>query len=127
MAADIFGRGLYRQIGAVSQSIEIERGRPGVVQDHRSAPFMCDFGNRRYVLYLEGERTGAFQEYSLGLRLELPGNIGADARVEIGRRNPVSLAKLLAEDARRPVNGIRHENVVAGRARCQYRKRTCRQ
>ena len=37
MAADIFGRGLDREIHALLQGAEIERARPGVVHQHHGA------------------------------------------------------------------------------------------
>src|SRR6266404_3904945 len=63
MAADVFRHCLHREIDAMAKRIEIERRRPGVVEDHGRAALVRDSRNGRDVLYLEGERTGAFQEY----------------------------------------------------------------
>ena len=67
MAADIFRRCLDRDIGAMGERLEIERRRPGIVEnDHRSGS-MRGLGDGRNVLHLECLRARRFGEHDLGL------------------------------------------------------------
>ena len=54
-----------------SDRVEIERRRPGVVEDDGDAFLMRGCGDRRHVLDFEGERAGAFQEHRFGFGPEL--------------------------------------------------------
>ena len=53
MAAEIFGAGLQRDVGAVGERRESQWRRPGVVDQHQRAARMRSRGDRRHILDLE--------------------------------------------------------------------------
>src|SRR3546814_4961861 len=62
MAHDIFGAGEDRDVDAMRQRREIERRRPGIVDQRDDAARAGDGGDRRDILHLERQGTGGFEE-----------------------------------------------------------------
>jgi hypothetical protein len=93
---------------------EQQRRRPGVVHEHDRAVPVRRRGDRRDVLHLEGLRTRGLGEHRRRVRPQQRLDAGAERRVVIGRRDAEGLEHAVAELARRPVDRIRYEEVVAG-------------
>ena len=109
------------------RAAEEERARPGVVHQHDRALGMRRRGDRRDVLHLEGERARCFGEHSARIRLHQKGDAIAGARIVIGRRHAVARQHGVAECARRAVDAVGHQQVVAGLQHREQRDRNRRE
>ena len=90
-----------------------QRRRPGVVVDHKRAARMRDFGNRREVGHLEGLRAWRLDQHGPGVRLEQFLDAGADLRVEIGGLDAVARQHAIAEIARRTIDVVADQQMIA--------------
>ena len=114
MAADIFGRGLDADVDAMIQRAVKQRGRPGVVVDDQRAAAMRDGCDRRNVGHLEGLRSRRLDQHRPGVGPEQVGNAGADQGIEIGGLDAIAGQQAIAEIARRPVDVVADQKMIAG-------------
>ncbi len=84
---------------------------------------MRGFSQGRHVLHLECLRAGRLGEYHLGLVGDQLGNTGTDDRIVIRRFYTEPPQYVVAEPARRTIDGIGYEDLVAG---FDERKKGCR-
>ena len=119
MAADIFGRGLQADIDALIERTMKQRGGPGVVVDHQRAACMRDRRDGRDVGHFEGLRARRLDQNGAGVRLEQAGDAGADQGIEIAGLDAVAGQHAVAEIARRPVDIVADQHMIAG---FQHRK-----
>ena len=75
---------------------------------------MCDFGDGGDVAHLERLRAGRFHQHRLGVRLEQAFDCSADQRIEIADLDAVAGEHAVAEIARRAVDVIGHQHMIAG-------------
>jgi hypothetical protein len=75
---------------------------------------MGDLRNGRDILHLERLRARRFGKHHRGVRAHEGLDALADERIVIGRLHPEPPQHAVAEHARRPIDGIRHQEVVAG-------------
>ena len=123
MSADIFAAGLDREIDAFFEGAEVKRRRPGVVQHHQRAARMRGRGDRRHVLHLERQRAGRFHIDRARIGPHQFGNSGADGRIVIRGLDAKPSEHAVAEFPRRQIDGIGHQQMVAGAAHRQQRGR----
>ena len=114
MADDVLGRRLNRHVDAVLERPEVERARPGVVHQQPQLALGGDARDRRDVLHLEGLRAGAFGEDEARVGAHEIGDAGADQRIVVRRLDAELRQHVVAELARRLIDAIDHENMVAG-------------
>ena len=96
------------------ERLEVERRRPGVVDQHGRAVLLGDRGDRVDVLHLEGLRAGRLEIDDLGVGLDQLLDAGADHRIEEGRLDAEALERGVGEAARRTVAVVGQQHVVAG-------------
>ena len=92
---------------------EIRRA-PRVVREHDRAVRVGGLRDRRYVLHLEGERARSFAKNGARVRLHQPRDACADQRIVVLDFHAVSRQLLFAKRARRRVDRIRNEQMIAG-------------
>ena len=114
VAADVLGRRVQRDVDAVRQRLEVERRRPRVVDDAEGVVPARDRREPRHVLHLEGQRARRLQEEHARGRTEQLLQLVADARVVERRVDAEPRQRLPAEAARRPVDRVGDQHVVAG-------------
>ena len=114
MAAEIFRAGLDRNVGATLVRREEQGRRPGIVHQHHRAAGMGHLGDGRDVLHLEALRAGRLGEHGCGVRPHQRADVAADQRVVIGGLDAEALEYGVAVLACRAVDGIGHQQVVAG-------------
>ncbi len=128
----VFGRRLDRDIDAVPERLEV-MDPPGVVHHHLDAPGglprramrmrMRRARDRRDVLHLEGVAARAFGVHDRGVRAQQRGDAGpVDQRIVETRLDAEPLQHALGEIARRAVDAVRHQQVVAGLQERQQRR-----
>ena len=124
MPADIFAAGLDREVDAFFQRAEIERARPGIVHQHDRA------ARRARPLAIAGtsctsndSEPGDSTEHRAGIRLHQRGDAAADQRIEIGRGDARAVEHGVAEIARRPIDIVGDQHMVAGMQDRQQRQR----
>ena len=96
------------------ERLEVERRRPGVVDQHRGAVLLGDRGDGVDVLHLEGLRAGRLEIDDLGVGPHQLRDVGADHRIEEGRLDAEALQRGVGEAPRRAVGVVGHQHVVAG-------------
>ena len=121
MAAEVFRAGLDRDIDAARMRREEQRRRPGVVHHHDRVARMRDRRDRRNVLHLERQRARRLGEHHARVRLEQAGDVRAEQRVVVGRLDAEALQHRVAEIARRAIDRVRDQQVVAGSQEGQQR------
>ena len=77
---------------------------------------MRDRGDRRNVLHLERQRARRLGEHRARVGLEQLRDIRAEQRIVVGRLDAEALQHRVAEIARRPVDGVGDQQVIAGLA-----------
>ena len=127
MAAEIFRAGLDRDIDAARMRREEQRRRPGVVHQHDRVARMRDRRDRRNVLHLERQRARRLGEHRARIRLEQLRDIGADQRVVVGRLDAEALQHRVAKIARRAIDRVGDQQVVARFEAGQQRDRNRRE
>ncbi len=100
---------------------------PGVIQHHfdvpRTAMRMRRAGDRRNVLDLEGVAAGAFGEDDRGVRPHQRGDAGAiDQWIIENRLDTKPFQHALGEIARRTIDAVGHQAVIAGLQERQQRR-----
>ena len=115
MAGRVFGGGVHGHVDAVLERLEVERRRPGIVHDDDGAAGMRRLGDRRNVLHLVGVRARRFREHQFGVGLHQARYAGADLGVVILDLDAHPLEHGVGEFARRVIDGIDDQRVVAGR------------
>ena len=80
---------------------------------------MRDGGDRGNVRRLEGLRARGFDQHGPGIRLEQFFNTGADQRIVVGGLDAKAGEQAVAEIARRTIDVVADQQVVAG---FQHRK-----
>ena len=88
---------------------------------------MRNSGDGRDVLHLEALRAGRFDEDRARIRLEQRRDVGADQRIVIGGLDAHALEQAFAEIARRPIDAVGDEDVVASAGNRDERRRNRRQ
>jgi len=92
---------------------------------------MRDGADRSDVLHLERQRARTFDEHGARVRLHQRRDVGAGKRVVIGGGDAVAAENLVAEHARRLVDRISHQQMVAraqhGQKRGGHRREPGRQ
>src|SRR6185437_4902517 len=96
------------------QRLEEERGGPGVVEEGLDPARLGRGDDRRHVLDLEGERARALHIDERGVVADEAGDADADQRVVERRLDAEALEEGGAKIAHWAVDGIDHEDVVAG-------------
>ncbi len=92
------------------------------MNDPRAAP-VRDRGDRRDILHLEGQRSRGFREDELRVVAKFTLDRGARQRIVIAHLDAEARQMQVAEPARRPVDGVGDEDVIAGARERQQRKR----
>ena len=110
-----------------SNGAEPERGRPGVVEHHYRAARVGRRGDRGDVLDLEGQRSRRLGEHDRRRRAQQRGDARADERIVVGDVDAEASQVKVAETARRPVDRIDHQHVVARLGECEQRQRRRRE
>ena len=113
MAHDVLSRGLHREIDAVHDRLEIERRRPGVVDDRLDARRRARLRNGPDVLDLHRVPAPEIEIDGARLRTNQLRDTGADVRVEKGRRHPIRARYHLGESAHRLVGAVGDEEGVS--------------
>ncbi len=126
MATDIFGAGLDREVDAFLECAEIERRCPGIVHQHDRAAGMGGSGNRRDVLHFERQRARRLDEHCAGVGLDQCVDAAADQRIVVGGGDAVAFEQAVAELARRQIDAVGHQDVVAGLEHREQGERNCR-
>ena len=114
MADDVLGAGVDREIAAVVERLEVERRRPGIVDQHGGAVLLGDAGDGIDVLHLEGLRAGRLEIDHLGVGLDQLLDAGADHGIEEGRLDAEVLERGVGEAPRRAVGVVGQQHVIAG-------------
>jgi hypothetical protein len=127
MSTDIFGGGLHADVDALLQRAAIERACPCVVVDQEGAACMGHGRDRRNVRHLEGLRARRFDHHRRGVRFEEFGDTGTDQGIEIAGLDAIASQQAVAECARRPVDAVGHQKMVAGFEHRQQRRGDRRQ
>ena len=96
--------------------------RPGVVDDRRYPQGARGGGNSGNILHFERERARRFQEDRFCVGVDQLGDFPADARIVIAHHNAQAFQQRVAEPARRPINGVRHQDFAAGFRDAQERQ-----
>ena len=121
VADDILGRRLDRHVDPVREGLEVERRGPGVVEQHHQAGAVGGGGDGGHVLDLEGDRAGRLQVDQAGVRTDQLGDSRADQRVEVADFDPEAPEQLVADAARRLVDRVGDQDLVAGAQEGQQR------
>ena len=114
MAADIFGGGLHPNVDALIERTVKQRRGPGVVVDHERALRMRDISDGGDVGHLEGLRARRLDQHRPGVGLEQSFDAGTDQRIEKIGLDAVAGEHVVAEIARRPVDIVGHQQMIAG-------------
>ncbi|TPW06440.1 MAG: hypothetical protein FD124_1734 [Alphaproteobacteria bacterium] len=122
MARLIFRQRLHRDVYPVIERLEVKSGGPGIVDDRRYPARLRDTRDRRRVLDFEGERARGFKEDDLCARRNHRLDAGADARIEVARRDAVACEQAVAEAPRRRVDGVGHEHLATCACETEQRR-----
>src|SRR3982074_1187339 len=114
MSADIFGRRLHADVGALLQRTVIQWRRPGIVVDNKRPAAMRGSGDRGKVGHFERLRTGCLDQYRPGVGLEQLADTGADQGIEIGRLYAVAWEQSVAEISCRAISIVADQEMIAG-------------
>ena len=95
------------------ERLEVERRRPGVVDDHRGAVLLGDGGGGVDVLHFESLRTGRLEIDHLGVGPHQLLDAGADHRIEEGGFYAEILERGVGEAACRTVGIVGDQHVIA--------------
>ena len=114
VAADIFRCRLHADVDALLQRAVKQRRGPGVVVDHERAARMCDRGDRGDIGHFEGLRSRRLDQHRFGVRLEQPGDAGADQRIEIAGLDAIAGEQAVAEISCRAVGIVADQEMIAG-------------
>ncbi len=114
MADDVFGRRLDRYVYPVLERPEVERGRPRVIHQQPQVALGGDARDGGDVLHLEGLRAWALGEDEARIGAHQLGDPGTDERIVVRRLDAELGQHVVAELARRLIDAVDHENVVAG-------------
>ena len=120
---DVFRCRLDRHVGAERQRLAIERRRPCVVGDDPDFLRMGCRCNRRNVLHFESLRAGALDHDEARVGLEVLGDARADRRIIIGRLDAEPLQHSVCERARRLIDAVDDQNVIARLGECENGRR----
>ena len=96
------------------ERLEVERRRPGIVDQHGGAMLLGDAGDRIDVLHLEGLRARRLEIDDLGVGLDQLLDAGADHRIEEGRLDAEALQRRVGEAAGGAVGIVGDQQVIAG-------------
>ncbi len=118
---------VHRHVDAMLERPEAERRRPGIVEDHARAARMRDRGDRGNVLHFERQRARRFGEHDRRVRPEFTLDVAAEQWIVVADVDAEAAQMVVAEAARRSVDGIGDEHMVARLRKRQQRERRRRQ
>src|SRR4029450_6462369 len=113
MTTDIFRRGLDPEGGTVGERLEIERRRPGVVENDQRALSMGSLGDGRKVLHLESLGAWGFGEHHPRLIGDQPADAFPNQRIVIDRRDTEPLQQFVAETTGGAIDAVNYKYLIA--------------
>jgi hypothetical protein len=127
MAADVFCKCQVGQVDPGREGLEQNRRCPGIIEQRDEAALLRNCADRRHVLDFHRLRAWTLEQDRARFLAEEVRNLGADQRIVVGGRNPVAFQECLAEFPSWTVDGVDHEQLVAGPKHGKQRRRDRRQ